>query len=169
MGELSVAKNAVGHTAWLAREGADAVVLARTLKDQHALLDHLVGELQRAVLGIRVLPMRHVFQNFPRLVREMALELGKTVRLDIDGETTEADKATVEALFEPSLHVLRNAVDHGIETADERHAAGKPPSATVRLRAARDGDRVIVEVADDGRGIDPARIRLAAARRGLAS
>ena len=168
-GELSVAKNAVGHTARLARQGADPTALARALQDQHALLDRLVGELQRAVLGIRVLPMRHVFQNFPRLVREMALELGKTVRLDIEGETTEADKATVEALFEPLLHVLRNALDHGIETADERRAAGKPIRATVRLRAARDGDQVIVEVADDGRGIDPATLRLAAARRGVAS
>jgi two-component system chemotaxis sensor kinase CheA len=173
MGELSVAKNAVGHTARLAarlaREAADPTSLARALKDQHALLDRLVGELQRAVLGIRMLPMRHVFQNFPRLVREMALELGKTVRLDIEGETTEADKATVEALFEPLLHVLRNALDHGIETADERRAAGKPAHASVRLRAARNGDRVIVEVADDGRGIDPAMVRLAAARRGVAS
>jgi two-component system, chemotaxis family, sensor kinase CheA len=173
MGELSVAKNAVGHTARLAarvaREAADPTSLARVLKDQHALLDRLVGELQRAVLGIRMLPMRHVFQNFPRLVREMALELGKTVRLDIEGETTEADKATVEALFEPLLHVLRNALDHGIESADERRAAGKPAHASVRLRAARNGDRVIVEVADDGRGIDPAMLRLAAARRGVAS
>ena len=173
MGELSVAKNAVGHTAGLAarlaRDAADPTALARALKDQHALLDRLVGELQRAVLGIRMLPMRHVFQNFPRLVREMALELGKTVRLDIEGETTEADKATVEALFEPLLHVLRNALDHGIEPAGERRAAGKPDRAAVRLRAARDGDRVIVEVADDGRGIDPATLRLAAARRGVAS
>jgi two-component system chemotaxis sensor kinase CheA len=169
MGELSVAKNAVGHTARLAREAADPTALARALKDQHALLDRLVGELQRAVLGIRMLPMRHVFQNFPRLVREMALELGKAVRLDIEGETTEADKATVEALFEPLLHVLRNALDHGIESADERRAAGKPAHASVRLRAARNGDRVIVEVADDGRGIDPAMLRLAAARRGVAS
>jgi two-component system chemotaxis sensor kinase CheA len=169
MGELSVAKNAVGHTARLAREADDPTALARALKDQHALLDRLVGELQRAVLGIRMLPMRHVFQNFPRLVREMALELGKAVRLDIEGETTEADKATVEALFEPLLHVLRNALDHGIESADERRAAGKPAHASVRLRAARNGDRVIVEVADDGRGIDPAMLRLAAARRGVAS
>ena len=168
-GELTVAKNAVGHTARLAREGTDPALLACALKDQHARLDRLVSELQRSVLGIRVLPMRHVFQHFPRLVREMARELGKAVRLVIDGETTEADKASVEALFEPLLHVLRNALDHGIEPADERRAAGKQPTATVRLRATRQGDQVIVEVADDGRGIDPAKIRLAAARRGLVS
>ena len=169
VGELTAAKNAIGHTARLMREGTDLAAQSRALKDQHALLDRLVSELQRAVLGIRVLQMRHLFQSFPRVVREMSRELGKTARLDIEGETTEADKATVEALFEPLLHVLRNALDHGLETADERRATGKPPGATVRLRATRDGDQVIVEVADDGRGIDPAKIRLAAARLGLAS
>jgi two-component system, chemotaxis family, sensor kinase CheA len=168
-GELTVVKNAVGHTARRARDGADAETLARVLKDQHALLDRLVSELQRSVLGLRVLPLRHVFQNFPRVVREMARELGKPVQLIIEGETTEADKATVEALFEPLLHVLRNAMDHGIEAADERRAAGKPQGATVHLRASRDGDRVIVEVADDGRGIDAVAIRRSAVRRGMAS
>jgi two-component system chemotaxis sensor kinase CheA len=168
-GELTVAKNAVGHTVRLAREGANAETLARVLKDQHALLDRLVSELQRSVLDLRVLPLRHVFQNFPRVVREMARELAKPVRLIIEGETTEADKATVEALFEPLLHVMRNALDHGIEPTDERQAAGKDVVATVSLRAARDGDRVIVEVADDGRGIDAAKIRHTAARRGVAS
>ena len=169
VGELTVVKNAVGHTARRLREAADLATAARTLKDQHARLDRLVGELQRAVLGLRVLPLRHVFQNFPRLVREMSRELGKTVRLEIEGETTEADKATVEALFEPVLHVLRNALDHGIETADERRAAGKPPGGTVRLRAARDNDQVIIEIADDGRGIDPEKIRRIAAQRGMAA
>jgi two-component system, chemotaxis family, sensor kinase CheA len=168
-GELTVAKNAVGHTARLAREGADPDILARALKDQHALLDRLVAELRRSVLAIRVLPLRHVFQHFPRLVREIARDLGKPVRLVIEGETTEADKATVEALFEPLLHVLRNALDHGIETEADRLAAGKPPAATLRLSAMRDGDRVIVEVSDDGRGIDTANIRRIAIRDGIAT
>jgi two-component system chemotaxis sensor kinase CheA len=139
------------------------------LKDQHALLDRLVAELQRSVLGIRVLPLHHVFQNFPRLVREMAQDLGKSVRLVVEGQATEADKATVEALFEPLLHVMRNALDHGVEPTEERIAAGKSPSATVQLRATREGDKVIVEVTDDGRGIDARKIRQRAARLGLAS
>ncbi|HEX3996596.1 MAG TPA: Hpt domain-containing protein, partial [Acetobacteraceae bacterium] len=114
-GELTVVKNAIGHTARLARDGADSDDFARRLKDQHAQLDRLVAELQRSVLGIRVLPLHHVFQHFPRLVREMAQDLGKSVRLVVEGQLTEADKATVEALFEPLLHVMRNALDHGVE------------------------------------------------------
>jgi len=132
--ELTVVKNAVGHAVRLAESNAAARAVAQALKDQHALLDRLVGELQRSVLSIRVLPMRHVFQRFPRVVREMAQNLGKAARLVTEGETTEADKAVVEVLFEPLLHVLRNALDHGIEPTAERAAAGKPPTATLRLR-----------------------------------
>jgi two-component system chemotaxis sensor kinase CheA len=137
------------------------------LREQHAGLDRLVGALQQAVLNIRVLPLGHVFNRFPRLVREIAATLGKSVRLVVEGETTEADKAVVEALFEPLLHGVRNAIDHGIESPAKREALGKAPVATVRLRAAREGERVVVEVEDDGRGIDPAAIRAVAERRGL--
>lgn len=167
-GELTVAKNALAHAAVLAQSGGDPAALAETLKAQHAQLDRLVSELQRAVLNIRVLPLRHVFQRFPRLVREMVVGLGKPARLVTEGDATEADKAVVEALFEPLLHVLRNALDHGVEPAPERAAAGKPPSATIVLRAHRDGDHVVVEVEDDGRGVDVARVREVAAARGVA-
>jgi two-component system chemotaxis sensor kinase CheA len=166
-GELTVAKNALAHAAGLAREGADPPVLAALLRHQHAGLDRLVGELQQAVLNIRVLPLGHVFNRFPRLVREIAATLGKSARLVVEGEATEADKAVVEALFEPLLHGVRNAIDHGIESPAKREALGKAPVATVRLRAAREGERVVVEVEDDGRGIDPAAIRAVAERRGL--
>ena len=168
-GELIVVKNALGHAVRLAQGGGDAKVLSQTLKDQHAQLDRLTAELQRSVLAIRVLPLRQVFQRFPRLVREMAASLGKSARLLIEGEATEADKVVVEALFEPLLHVVRNAVDHGVEGAEARAAAGKPPSATIRLQGFRDGEHVIVDVSDEGRGIDPDRIRRAAAERGVLS
>jgi two-component system chemotaxis sensor kinase CheA len=168
-GELTVVKNAIGHSARVAEAGADPAMLARSLKAQHALLDRLVGELRRSVLAIRVLPLSHVFQRFPRLVREMARDLGKSVRLATEGETTEADKATVEALFEPMLHVLRNAMDHGIEPEQERRAAGKSVPALLQLRAVREAEYVIVEVSDDGRGIDTTRLREVAARKSVAS
>lgn len=168
-GELTVAKNALGYAATMAQDPRAAGELARLLKDQHAVLGRLVSELQRSVLNIRVLPLRHVFQRFPRLVREMVVQLGKPVHLVTEGESTEADKAVVEALFEPLLHVLRNAVDHGIEPPERRQAAGKPPSATITLRAAREGDRVVVEVEDDGGGIDLARVRQVAIARGVLS
>jgi two-component system chemotaxis sensor kinase CheA len=166
-GELTVVKNAVGHAARLARDGGDARALAQALKEQHAQLERLTAELQRSVVAIRVLPLRHVFQRFSRLVREMTASLGKSARLVIEVETTEADKAVVEALFEPLLHVVRNALDHGVETPAARVAAGKSEAALIRLSGFREGERVIVEVADDGHGIDPAVIRRVAAEHGV--
>jgi two-component system chemotaxis sensor kinase CheA len=168
-GELTVVKNALGHVAGLARANGDALALAQALKAQHGQLERLTAELQRSVIAIRVLPLRHVFQRFSRLVREMAGALGKSARLVVEGEATEADKAVVEALFDPLLHVVRNALGHGVEDADARREAGKPQTALIRLRGFREGEQVIVEVGDDGRGIDPARIRGVASEIGLLS
>jgi len=168
-GELTVAKNALGYAAALAQDGADPKALASTLKDQQALFERLINELQQSVLGIRVLPLRHVFQRFPRLVRDMAAALGKSVRLVTEGDATEADKAVVESLFEPLLHLVRNALDHGVETEQDRVKAGKPPIATIHLRGARSGEHVLIEVEDDGRGVDLARVRRVAAERGVVS
>ncbi|TCK19772.1 two-component system chemotaxis sensor kinase CheA [Ancylobacter aquaticus] len=167
-GELTVLKHAIGHAAAMADRG-DTESLGTMLKAQYGSLDRLVSELQHAVLNIRVLPLRHVFQRFPRLVRDMSDKLGKPMRLVIEGEETEADKTIVEALFEPLLHVLRNAADHGIEVPGARAEAGKPPTGVVILRARRDGDHLAVEVEDDGRGIDTARVRSVATERGVAS
>jgi two-component system chemotaxis sensor kinase CheA len=168
-GELTVAKNALAHAAALAQGRHDPAELARLLKAQHGQLDRLVAELQRSVLNIRVLPMRQVFQRFPRVVRETVVSLGKPARLVTEGDNTEADKAIVESLFEPILHVLRNALDHGVEPAAVRAAAGKPPSATIWLRARREGGHVVIEVEDDGGGVDVARVRAVAAERGVAA
>ncbi len=168
-GELTVVKNALGHAVRLAQDGSDPAGVAQALKHQHALLDRLTAELQRSVLAIRVLPLRQIFQRFPRLVREMAGSLGKSARLVSEGEGTEADKVVIEALFEPLVHVVRNAVDHGVESAEQRRAAGKPETAIIGLRGHREGEHVIIEVHDDGRGIDPAEMRRVAASRGLAT
>jgi len=168
-GEITVVKTAIGHLADTAEAGGDPKLLAARLKDQHTLFDRLVGDLQHAVLGIRVLPLRQVFQRFPRQVRELGMQLGKPVRLVTEGDDTEADKAIVEALFEPLLHVLRNAVDHGIEDEAGRRAAGKPAIGTITLRGARQGEHVVIEIEDDGRGVDTGRVRAAAAERGVAS
>ena len=167
-GELIVAKNAIGHAAQLARSNTDPQALAALLKDQHGALGRLIEELQRSVLTIRVLPMRQVFNRFPRLVREIAETLGKPAKLVTEGDDTEADKVVVESLFEPLLHVIRNALDHGVETAAERSALSKPPTATISLRASRNGDVVLVEVQDDGRGIDIEKVRSLALKREVA-
>jgi two-component system chemotaxis sensor kinase CheA len=168
-GELLIVKNAIGHSAGLAEDAADPRRLAIALKNQHLLLERLIGELQRAVLSLRVLPLHHAFQRFPRLVREMAASLAKPARLMIEGATTEADKTIVEAISEPLLHVLRNSLDHGLESAAERAELGKPATATIVLRAARQGEHVIIEVEDDGRGIDVARVREVARERNVVS
>ncbi|MGH8289149.1 MAG: chemotaxis protein CheA [Steroidobacteraceae bacterium] len=164
-GELTVVKNAIGHVVKLARP--DDASLADILKDRHGALEHLVGELQRSVLRMRVRPLRTVLQRFPRLVREMAATLGKSVKFDIQGDETEADKAIVEMLFEPLLHIVRNAIDHGVERERERTAAGKLATASLRIRAQRRGDQVLIEISDDGAGIDFARVRDLAVTRGL--
>lgn len=166
-GELTVVKNAFGHIAALAHGGQDLKSIAAGLREQQARFDRLVGELQRAVLRIRVLPLRQVFSRFPRLVREIAAGVGKPLKFVTEGDATEADATIVESLFEPLLHVLRNAIDHGIEAPARRAATGKPPAATVVLRARRHLDSVIVEVGDDGGGIDVERVRETAVARGL--
>ena len=166
-GELMVVKNAIGHLAELAQGGSEVKSIAPELRRQHDLFERRLQQLQAAVLEVRVLPLRHVFQRFPRLVREISATLGKPVNFVIEGESTEADAAVVESLFEPLLHVIRNAIGHGVEDPAGRVAAGKPPTAGITLRARRQLENVVVEVGDDGRGIDVARIRQTALARQL--
>lgn len=164
-GELMVAKNGLGH---LARSAAlENNPIAVNVHKEHTRLNRLITELQHAVLKLRVLPLRNVFQRFTRVVREMSVELEKPTTLRVTGDDTEADKAIVEMLFEPLLHVVRNAMGHGIEQSDERAAAGKAAIATIDLRAHRSGEHVVIEIADDGRGIDVARVRAVALERGI--
>ena len=164
-GELMVVKNAIGHIAGLVQTAVDAKSVGLELRKQHDLFERLVQQLQRAVLDVRVLPLRHVFQRFPRLVREISATLDKPVTFTIEGETTEADAAVVESLFEPLLHVIRNAIGHGVEDPAGRAAAGKPATASITLRAHRLLENVVVEVEDDGRGIDIVRVRQTALAR----
>ena len=166
-GELTVAKNAIGHSARVARTNGDSI--AGRLHDHHNLLSRLTAQLQQSVIGLRVLPLRTVFQRFPRVLREMSSSLGKAVELRVEGEDTEADKTIIEMLFEPILHVVRNAIDHGVESGEARRASGKAPVAIIQMRAARDGDRVVIDISDDGAGIDVNRVRQVARNRGIAT
>ncbi len=161
--ELIVAKNAVARIAKSAEETGNA--LAPMLKDERARLDRLLGRLQETVLNLRVVPLRVVFQRFQRIVRELAIELAKPTVLVIEGEDTEADRTIADMLFEPLLHIIRNAMDHGIESEPERRATGKPVIATIALQARRQGENVVIEIRDDGRGIDKARVRNIASER----
>jgi two-component system chemotaxis sensor kinase CheA len=159
-----------GKLAWLAEEVAASPAgeaAAHRLRDVQTLLDRLTREMHGTVIQLRMLPIGQVFQRFPRLVRDLSRRLGKEVRLVLEGEDVEADKGVVEALFEPLLHLVRNSLDHGVETPEERRAAGKPAEAVLVLRASRDGDRILVDVVDDGRGIDTEAVRRRAAASGL--
>ncbi|HHJ64881.1 MAG TPA: chemotaxis protein CheA, partial [Aquifex aeolicus] len=130
-------------------------------------LDRIVGDLQLAVMKTRMQPVKRLFQKFPRVVRDLARMLGKEVELVLEGEDAEMDKTVLEKLEEPLIHLIRNAVDHGIEPPEERTRMGKPPKGTVKLSAYYHGDRIFIEVADDGRGIDVEKVKKKALERGL--
>jgi len=164
-GELIVVKNSIAHLAVQAQAG-DSNVASR-IRDIHTSLDRLMAKLQRSVLEMRVLPLQQVFQRFPRLLRDLGVAAKKPVQLVIEGGDTEADKVVVEALFEPLLHVMRNAVDHGVEDTPTRRARGKSELATVTIKAWRDADHVVVEVRDDGGGIDVSRVKEVALKNNL--
>jgi two-component system chemotaxis sensor kinase CheA len=161
MGELVQHRTTVEA---LAAEAADEVpglaqAVQRLARTSHAL--------QETVTRVRMVPVESVFLRFPRLVRDLAARLGKQVDLRLEGADTELDRTVVDALGDPLVHLVRNALDHGLETPSERIAAGKPPTGVLELAARHAGGHVIVAVRDDGRGIDPAAVGRAALERGL--
>jgi two-component system chemotaxis sensor kinase CheA len=145
--------------------------LARTSAVAMALeeLEALTREIQDSVMAIRAQPVRSVFQRMPRLVRELAIQTSKQVRLIMEGEGTEVDKTVIERISDPLTHMIRNAIDHGLESTKGRVAAGKPVEGLVRLTALHRSGRIVIEVADDGAGINRARVRAKAVERGLIS
>ena len=126
-------------------------------------------ELQRATLSTRMQPVGRLFQKFPRLVRELAKDLGKDVELVIEGAETEVDRVVVDSLYDPLVHMLRNALDHGIEEGPERAAAHKPAKAVISLKAWQEASSVMIELSDDGKGMDPKKLREKAISKGLIS
>lgn len=130
-------------------------------------LDLLVGDLQNAVMKTRMQPIGRLFQKYPRLARDLARQLGKDVELVISGEETELDKTMLEDLNDPLVHLVRNAVDHGIETMEDRKTSGKPAKAIVELSATQVGDHILIAITDDGRGMRPDVIRKKAVEKGL--
>lgn len=132
-----------------------------------ANLDVVTGDLQGAVMKTRMQPIKKVFGRFPRVVRDLARSLKKEIALELEGEETDLDKNLVEALADPLVHLVRNAVDHGVEMPDERIAAGKPAKGTVKLSAAQQGDHILLTIDDDGKGMDPEKLKEIAINRGV--
>lgn len=139
----------------------------KALDEAVSQLDLLVGDLQNAVMKTRMQPIGRLFQKYPRLARDVARQLGKDVELVLSGEETEIDKTMIEDLNDPLVHLVRNAVDHGVETIADRVTAGKPTKSLVRLSAQQLGDHIIIEIADDGRGMRPDTLRRKAVEKGL--
>ncbi len=162
VGELSIAQAMVGQ---LVQEYSPHRLLA--LQESVAQLERHCRDLQTRVLSIRMVPVKGVFDRFNRIVRDVAAQAGKQVGLVIHGEDTELDKTVVEKIADPLTHLVRNAIDHGLEPSEARAAAGKPPKGTLSLSAYQKGANIFIEVKDDGRGLDRARILAKGVERGL--
>ncbi len=167
IGELVVSKNALPYLAERAESQYGVRDLSRAIKAQYGVINRIADEMQDAIMQVRMMAVSFVFQRFPRMVRDISRKLGKEVQLVLEGEQTEADKNIIESLADPLIHILRNSLDHGIETPEVRIARGKPATGQLVIRAAQEGDRVVIEVVDDGKGIDPAVIRRKAYEKGL--
>ena len=132
-------------------------------------LNRIITDVQDATMKLRMVGIKHVFDRFPRMVRDLSKSSGKAVRLEIHGEETELDRTIVNEISDPLVHLLRNAIDHGIESGEERREAGKAEEGTIQLQARHEGSHVVISVQDDGRGIDPDLVRQKAVERGILS
>jgi len=139
------------------------------LADALAFQSRVLDELHKCVLKIRMVPVEQLFRRFPRVVRDVAKQCGKDVALELSGQNTDLDKGILDALAEPLMHIVRNAVDHGIEPAEERISAGKPARGTIYLNAYHQGTQVVIEIRDDGRGIDVPAVKKRALEKGILS
>lgn len=163
-GEIAIAR---GRITRLLEDRAQVQFSIQDLAAAHSAADALQSELQELVMKVRMVPVGPLFRQYQRTVRDLARELGKTVELQIEGSDVEVDTSVVEHLRDPLLHMVRNAMDHGIELPDQRRTAGKPPAGTIILRASHRSGNISVEVEDDGAGLDRKKIVGAAEKRGL--
>jgi len=167
IGELVVEKNALPYLAQRAEAQYGVRELSREIKGQYSVINRIADEMQDAIMQVRMMAVSTIFQRFPRLVRDISRKLGKEVQLVLEGEQTEADKNIIEALADPLIHIVRNSLDHGLETPEGRRAGAKAETGTLTIRAAQQADRVVIEIVDDGKGIDPAVIKRKAYEKGL--
>jgi two-component system, chemotaxis family, sensor kinase CheA len=166
-GEIGLTKNRLTSLRSDIINGRNDTDTLHALDQAVSQLDLLVSDLQNAVMKTRMQPIGRLFQKYPRIARDLARNLGKDVELVLTGEDTEIDKTMIEDLSDPIIHLIRNAVDHGVETPAERLAGGKPEKSEVRLEARQEGDHIVLVVADDGRGMNPERLRAKALEKGL--
>ena len=154
VGELIIGKSMLQQTLGEFGKRYPKEMLRGKFADAMAFQSRVLNDLQRAVMKIRMVPVEQLFRRFPRIARDVARQCGREVDLELSGQETDLDKGILDAIAEPLTHLLRNAISHGIEAGEERVKLGKPPRGTIRLHAFHQGNQVVVEIADDGRGID---------------
>ena len=167
IGELVLAKNRLIKIYNDVEERYEGEKFLEELNQVVSSISIVTTDLQIAVMKTRMLPIGKVFNKFPRLVRDLSRELGKKVKLIIEGEETELDKSIIEEIGDPLVHMIRNAVDHGIETPEERKKAGKPEEGTIWLKAYNEGNMIVIEIKDDGKGMDPEVLKQKAIEKGI--
>ncbi len=167
IGEIVVAKNSLPYLANRAENHYGSREMAREIKAQYAVINRIAEEMQDAIMQVRMMPVSFVLQRFPRLVRDLSKKLGKEVQLVMEGEDTEIDKNIVEALADPLIHIVRNSLDHGLEMPDVRRKAGKAAVGRITIKAKQESDRVLIDITDDGKGVDPHVIKMKAYEKGL--
>ncbi|HZS12465.1 MAG TPA: chemotaxis protein CheA [Nitrospirales bacterium] len=169
VGELVLSRNRILKIGEGLEQTQENDPLVRELSETLAQLNLVTTDLQLAVMKTRMLPIRKVLGKFPRMVRDLAQKLNKRVRLELQGEDTELDKSVADEIGDPLVHLVRNAVDHGIESPADRAAVGKPSEGMVRISAAQEGNSIVIRIQDDGRGLQIEKIKKKALSRGLAS
>ncbi|HEX8837580.1 MAG TPA: chemotaxis protein CheA, partial [Candidatus Acidoferrum sp.] len=167
VGELIIGKSMLNRTLTEFDKQHSHDPVRTKLADAMAFQARILEELHKCVLKIRMVPVEQLFRRFPRIVRDVAKQCGKDVALEVTGQNTDLDKGILDALAEPLMHLVRNAVDHGVGSPEERLAAGKPARGTVYLNACHQGTQVVIEVRDDGRGIDLTLVRAHAVKKGM--
>ncbi|MCL6442295.1 MAG: chemotaxis protein CheA [Alicyclobacillus sp.] len=167
VGELVIDQTRIAQAGKVLR---DRYRTDETVSDMEQISNHLirvVGELQESVMKIRMSPIEQLFNRLPRLVRDLAHRLEKEVHLEVVGQETELDRTVIEEISDPLIHLIRNAIDHGIEPAEDRKIAGKPAMGTLRIAASHQENQVVITIEDDGAGIDPQKIKASAIRKGV--
>jgi two-component system chemotaxis sensor kinase CheA len=167
--ELLVTRGALPAFAQRLEAEESMKTMAKEMRDAGAKVSRLANDLQATVMSIRMMPARHIFQRFPRLVRDIGRSLDKEMELQISGEETELDKTVIESIGDPLTHIIRNAADHGIESRAERLQSGKSALGCIKLSAYTRGSNVVIEVRDDGKGLDAEKLKKRAVQKGLLS
>ncbi|RQD63083.1 MAG: chemotaxis protein CheA [Desulfonatronovibrio sp. MSAO_Bac4] len=167
IGELIINRNRFSMLSKSLEEGHDVVEIAQQLTETTNSMARISDDLQVTIMNVRMVPVQTVFTKFPRLVRDLSRKSNKNVQLITEGEETELDKSVVELIGDPLVHLIRNSVDHGIESEEKRIKAGKDATGTVWLRAAHRGNSVVIEVEDDGGGIDPEKMKAKAVEKNI--